>query len=243
MVGWIRDDEHSNQKALCLAFGSVLSWGSAKPYWLGAGPTRCQTQLMDIEHLLHPPTATAQLAHEVSERWSTPALHNHSVRSWVWAKTLGESIGLAFDEELLYVAALLHDLGVTETFDSHTVPFETAGGAVAAVFAAGAGWSPERRERVQQIIERHMWVSVDPEADAEGYLLEMATSLDVSAASPEKWDADLLRAVTAAVPRLDFSEGFAASIHSQATRKPASAAARLDGSGRIARGAEAWLEL
>jgi hypothetical protein len=36
---------------------------------------------------------------------------------------------------------MLHDIGLVKEFDSHTVPFEQAGGHVAWVFGAGAGLS------------------------------------------------------------------------------------------------------
>ena len=45
--------------------------------------------------------------------------------------------GLSFDTELLYVAALLHDLGQTAPFDAQQVPSEPAGGEVAWAFCAG----------------------------------------------------------------------------------------------------------
>jgi hypothetical protein len=196
-----------------------------------------------IDAILRPPTEASALALEVARRWSSPELTNHSLRSWAWARALGDSLRLDYDPELLFVAAMLHDLGVTAAFDSHTLPFETAGGAAAWVFAAGAGWPGARRNRVLKVIERHMWVSVDPEQDAEGYLLEAATSLDVAGADPQLWDPAVLAAVTARVPRLDFSARFADAIHDQATRKPECAAARLDRSGRIPAGAAAWTTL
>ena len=37
------------------------------------------------------------------------------------------------------VDALLHDVGLVTTFDSHTLPFEEAGGHIAWVFGAAAG--------------------------------------------------------------------------------------------------------
>ncbi len=193
-----------------------------------------------LHSLLAPPSETAALALETVRRWSAPALTNHALRSWAWARLRAEALGLDHDPELLFVAAMLHDLGVTPAFDAHEVAFESAGGAVAWAFAAGAGWAPERRERTREVIERHMWVSVDPEQDAEGHLLEVATSLDVSGATPELWDAATLRAVTARHPRLDFTAHFAGCIRAQAARKPESPAARLDASGRIDAGGEVW---
>ncbi|KZV70529.1 hypothetical protein PENSPDRAFT_685383 [Peniophora sp. CONT] len=195
---------------------------------------------IDVETLINPPTSTASAALSVARAYSSPALVNHCLRSWIWASSLAETQGTMFDRELLYVATMLHDLGVTPHFDAHEVAFEEAGGAVGRVFAAGAGWSEQRQRRVAEIIERHMWTSVDKNTDPEGYLLEVATSLDVSGVALEMWDIQLRKAVIEKIPRLDFSQTFVHSIHEQAIRKPNSQAARLDKSGRVLSGGEAW---
>lgn len=197
----------------------------------------------DIDELLRPPTATAALALEAAERWCSPAVLRHSLRSWAWARALADADGLEYDAELLFTAAALHDIGVAEPFDAHRTAFEVAGGAAAWVFATGAGWPAERRVRLQEVIERHMWVEVDPTLDIEGHLLEVATSLDVAGVGASRWDARLLRAVTERLPRAEFALEFDTAIRDQADRKPASAAARLAHSGRIADGERTWLSL
>lgn len=196
--------------------------------------------VVDVDSLLAPPTPTAGLAREVAREWETDALFNHSLRSWVWASALGDSLGLDYDAELLYVSSLLHDIGVADRFDSHRIAFEVAGGAAGWTFAAGAGWDVARRVRVAEVIERHMWAEVDPEFDVEGHLLEVATSLDVGGAEFDKWDPQVLLAVVDAVPRLDFADSFAASIHDQAVRKPHSNAVRVDTNARARVGGEKW---
>lgn len=195
---------------------------------------------LDLDTLLTPPSPVSARALDVVRAWSSPALVHHCLRSWVWASLLAPRVGLDPDRELLFVATMLHDLGVTPTFDAHTAPFEDAGGAVGSVFATGAGWDPARARRVGEVIERHMWTSVDPALDVEGHLLEVATSLDVSGVGFELLPEEALRAVTAALPRLDFSASFDGLIHQQAHRKPTSAAARLDGSGNVAAGGARW---
>jgi len=195
-----------------------------------------------VTSLLTPPTATAALALEVLEKWSSPELVNHCLRSWVWAQRLAETMALDHDPELLFVAAMLHDLGVAPHFDALAVPFEDAGGAVAFTFATGAGWSPRRRSRVEEVIQKHAMRSVDPLSDAEGFLLEAATSLDVSGSGWERWDAAFVRAVGLALPRLDFARSFGAAMHEQALRKPHSEAARFDAGGGVARGEAFWAE-
>src|SRR3954454_6517871 len=112
---------------------------------------------MTPDELAPAPTAATRAAREVVGRYSSAALVNHCERSYLWSAALGRLSNVAFDSELLYVASMLHDLGLVDAFDNHSAPFEDAGGDVGWVFAAGAGWSAQRRERVKEIIVRHMW--------------------------------------------------------------------------------------
>jgi len=58
------------------------------------------------------PTATAALA--VATRFYTPALLNHCVRSYLWGTMYGAAHGITYDDELLYVSAMLHDISLTD---------------------------------------------------------------------------------------------------------------------------------
>jgi hypothetical protein len=179
-----------------------------------------------VARLLVPPTGVAARAREVTAAHASPALLGHSERSWALAAELGRSESVEFDAELLFVASLLHDLGLVPSFDAHAVDFEHAGGAVARVFAAGAGWPEPRQRRLAEVIERHMWESVDVALDPEAHLLERATSLDVSGTGGAAWDAAFVASLVVAVPRLGFAAQFAAAIGDQAERKPAGQAGR-----------------
>ena len=92
-----------------------------------------------------PVSAAATAALAVATEYCSPALLNHSVRSYLWAAEYARRHDIEVDHELLYVAAVLHDLGLVAPFDSHLIEFEHAGGHVAWVFAAGAGWPVGRR--------------------------------------------------------------------------------------------------
>ena len=186
---------------------------------------------MRLEDLPGPDTAATRAAAEVLHRYSVPALVNHAVRSWWWAASLGLAEGIDFDPELLRVAALMHDLGLEDPFDSARLPFEEAGGQLAWVFGAGAGWSPHRRDRLAEIIVAHMRDDVDPVADPEGHLLERATALDISGRAVATWPAALRAEVLAARPRLDLAAVFTRCFADQAARKPGSAAAAAMRSG------------
>ncbi|MFN8167559.1 MAG: hypothetical protein U0S36_02105 [Candidatus Nanopelagicales bacterium] len=178
-----------------------------------------------------PDSAVARAAYEVSATYSSPALLHHCRRSYVWAAALGDTRGIAYDAELLYVSAMLHDIGLVETFDNATLDFADSGGHVAWVLGAGAGWPVERRTRAHEVIVRHMWDSVDVEMDAEGYLLEVATGLDISGRNPQWWPDELRADVLDHIPRLGLATEFTACFRSQAARKPESSAAAAVASG------------
>jgi hypothetical protein len=182
---------------------------------------------MSSHNMASPDTAAAVTANQVARRYCSSALYAHSVRSYLWGVAYADREGLRFDGELFYVAAMLHDIGLTQPFDAHRMPFEEAGGQVAWVFAVAAGWADDRRNRVAQVIEKHMWPSVDPSEDAEGHLLEVATGIDISGRGLDLIPLDLQTDILAAWPRFDLAAEFTECLRAQAERKPTSRAADL----------------
>ncbi len=182
-----------------------------------------------------PDTGATNAALEVSSKYCSPALFNHSVRSYLWSRSYATADGIDFDAELLGVAALLHDIGLTEVFDSHTVAFEESGGQLAWVFGAAVGWPAARRNRVAEIIVLHMRDMVSTSQDPESHLLQVATSFDVSGRYAERFPERLRDDVLARYPRLGFGAAFLDLCTKQGSRKPASAAAELIRGGLAAR--------
>ena len=189
---------------------------------------------MKLNHFSRPETTATRAALEVAAEYLSEALLNHSIRSWYWA------VGFAavedrtgFDAELLYVAAILHDVGLAEEFDNHTLSYEHAAGHVARALTAGAGWETQRRTRALEVIVRHNWPEVDPLLDVEGHLLEVATGLDISGARPDVLPMAFQREVLQRYPRLGLAAEFGACVTDQASRKPTTAAARLVAGGLV----------
>ncbi len=183
---------------------------------------------MHIEDFPAPDTAAARAAVSLAERYQSPAITAHAVRSWYWAAGFAALDGLTgVDHELLWVAALLHDIGTVTEFDAHTVSYEHAGGHVAVALTTGAGWTVERQQRVLDVVVRHNWPSVDVGLDLEGHLLERATGLDVSGAGADLLPEPYLREVLAVHPRGSLAAEFGACVVDQAARKPDTAARRL----------------
>ena len=182
-------------------------------------------------------TPAAEAALVVATRFYSPALLNHCVRSYLWGEMYGAAHDIPVDEELLYVAAMLHDIGLTEAFDTYKAPFEVAGGDLAWVFGVATGWSPDRAARASEIIVLHMRDDVPATVDPEAHLLQVATAWDVAGRRPEEFPPDARADVLADYPRLGFGAEFLACFQDQARRKPDSAAASSianDAAGRIA---------
>jgi hypothetical protein len=169
------------------------------------------------------PAATAALS--VASRFYTPALLNHCVRSYLWGATYASAHGIAFDDELYYVSALLHDIALTDPFDSHRMPFEEAGGDLAWVFGVAAGWPADRAARAMEIIVLHMRDDVSSAADPESHLLQVATSWDVVGKRPEEFPTEVRAEILSRYPRNGFGAEFLACFQDQARRKPDGAAA------------------
>ncbi|MET9464831.1 HD domain-containing protein [Streptomyces sp. NPDC006544] len=176
-------------------------------------------------------TPSGRAAREIAAEYADAALLNHSVRSYAFAAEYADRHGLSYDRELLYVSSLVHDLGLTAPFDSHTLPFEEAGGHVARVLTAGLGWPAERRARAEEIIVLHMRDDVTAAEDVESHLLQVGTSADVSGLGLADFDPAFTAGLLAEYPRLGFGDAFFALVADQAVRKPQCAAAAYVASG------------
>jgi len=79
------------------------------------------------EHQLQPPDSSlCKSAERLAEAAYEPHLLGHGYRTWAFAQAVAQHEGLRPDPEALYVAALLHDLGLTERFKGPS-PFELRG--------------------------------------------------------------------------------------------------------------------
>jgi hypothetical protein len=197
---------------------------------------------MNLDDLVMPDSYACASAHEVAATYCSPALLNHSIRAYVWAAAHAALNDIGFDPELLYMSALLHDIGLVREFDNHTLPFEDAGAHIAWVLGAGLGWPVERRRRAGEIIVRHMWDAVPVADDPEGHLLERSTGVDISGRGVEDFPASFQDEVLAAYPRLGLGDEFIACFRDQARRKPDSRAAQLVANGIADRIAENALD-
>lgn len=188
-----------------------------------------------------PDSAVARKAEELIREAAPDFLTNHSFRSYAWSVALADRDDVRYDAELLYVAALLHDIGLVARFDQGG-SFEDDGAEAAARFAGEQAWTAERREALAEAIRLHMAAEIALDDGPEAYLLWHATGLDVRGHRLGEIDPREVTAVLASYPRLDFKRGFAGLFADQAERKPDCQVADLMRSGFAERIAAAPFE-
>ncbi|WP_334189301.1 hypothetical protein [Noviherbaspirillum sp.] len=192
---------------------------------------------VDLASLRIPDSGTAQQAERLMRGLSPLWLANHCMRTYLWGAISAQARGIRFDEELLFVASALHDLGLTPRHACHeedarcAACFAVEGARAAAQFAHDAGWPDERRHRLSEAISLHLNVRVGLRHGAEAHLLHAGAGMDVVGAGRRRLHPDTIGQVVQAYPRLGFKESMVATMKAQAKRSPRSRAGFLMGVG------------
>jgi hypothetical protein len=179
-----------------------------------------------------PDSAFARRAEELLEDAAPRFLVNHSVRSYAWAVELAWHDDLRFDPEILYVSALLHDIGLVPAYDIGGC-FEVDGAIAAERFALEGGQAPARARAIYDVIALHMDETLPPDPASEVVLLWDSTGVDVTGYRMADVRPEAIPEVVAAYPRLDFKREFAALFVNQASRKPMCRVAEMVSTGKL----------
>jgi hypothetical protein len=172
-----------------------------------------------------PDSRAAREAEEHCRELSSESLFNHCLRTYVWAALLGRRDRLDWDDELLYVACLLHDLGITPAHDGREPGvhcFAVEGARAADAFLAGSGWEEPRRDRVAEAICLHNNPQVPSSRGIEAHLLSRGAGYDVVGRSFRSVPVDLRERELARHPRLGFTAEMERHMREQARKRPRS---------------------
>jgi HD domain len=172
----------------------------------------------DLDKLNVPDTRAARHAEDICRAVCDAPLVNHSYRTYAWGALLGVAERRAFDAELLYVAALLHDIGLTERFDRGGC-FESDGADAANELLIEVGWPSDRAQSAARAIYLHMH-EVDEADGPEALLLSCGASLDVTGRRFDEIDGRARNWTLDVYPRASFKQRFLELLSDQAARKP-----------------------
>lgn len=163
-------------------------------------------------------TKIATTATELSKAVSPPYLFNHSVRTFLFGSLVGRALGQRFDEELLYLACILHDLGLTERFAGE-LPFEIQGAEAAKDFLKQHEYSTERTAIVWDGIAMHA-SRIGQFKQPEISLVGEGAGADVLGPDFSQVTRSQVEEIIKAFPRLKFKDSFVASCATVVRRYP-----------------------
>jgi len=128
-------------------------------------------------------------------------LFQHSRRVYWWGALLGQRRGLQYDPELLYAAAMFHDIGITPHYHGSQLRFEVDGANAARDFLRGHGIAEHDIEKVWLAVALHTTPGIPEHMHPEVCLVQAGAGLDMAGREYESLTAPERAAVIAACPR------------------------------------------
>ncbi|MEV3871907.1 HD domain-containing protein [Streptomyces sp. NPDC049906] len=168
-----------------------------------------------------PDTEVAAAATEFVRDTTSELIYHHSRRVYFFGALQGARRGLGFDPELLYVAAMFHDVGLGEPHRSSGRRFEVDGADAARDFLRGYGLPEDSVRRVWTAIALHTTPGIPEHLEPEVALVTAGVEYDVLGIGYHDLADHLRTAVTAAHPRPDFKRRILGAFTDGIAPKPA----------------------
>ena len=179
-------------------------------------PTKPPAQVAGIPL---PDSALASAAVNLARSACPAFLFNHCMRTYLFGALLAERDSVPYDREMIFIAASLHDLGLTRRYASPRQPFEMDGADAAREFLLSRGVSEGRAELVWNAVAMHASVLVDHQPPQVA-LVGDGAGADVFGSELSTLPPERVRAVLAAFPRLSFNTEFRDLLIDHCHRKP-----------------------
>jgi HD domain len=167
-----------------------------------------------------PDSKIAREAAELVRQHQTETFFNHSVRTYVFGAMKGIRQNLKFDSELLYVAALFHDMGLVEAYETETKRFEVDGADAAREFLRSHGVPEPKADLVWEAIALHSTLGIPEYMRPEIALTQAGVAMDVVGRGFDEYTEQQRDQVIAAFPRHDFKNEFIQLQTRSALKKP-----------------------
>ena len=172
-----------------------------------------------IRHFSLPDSNIAERATRFVSEVAPQFLFYHSMRAFLFADALGKRDGLKYDRELLYLGAVLHDVGLSESFPGKE-RFEVEGADAARALVLEHGLAEEKAEIIWDAIALHTTVAVALRKQPEIALVALGTALDVSGRRLDELDPRTVADMLEVYPRSNFKEAAFELLVSYAKRHP-----------------------
>lgn len=178
--------------------------------------------MQDVAGITLPDSKLCTATMDYARRVSDPFLFNHVMRSYVFAEIAGQAQTARYDREVLFVSAVLHDLGLTDVVP-YRERFEVEGADAAKAFLSGLGMTDRDLDTVWDAIALHTSVGIAQRKGAEIAICQLGIAVDVGVVPLDLISGPLVAAVLEAYPRLGFKQAIVAALSGVHDRNPAAA--------------------
>lgn len=149
----------------------------------------------------------------------TTTLLNHVHRTWWFAEFLGRKREMKYDRELVYIASLLHDLGLSHDHAADK-RFEVDGADAAVRFLHTHDYPKPKADIVWDAIALHAAADIADRREPEVALVHFGAHVDVMGLRMDEISPQLIDDTLALYPRLGFKQAFTEALAEVARKKP-----------------------
>jgi hypothetical protein len=179
------------------------------------------TKVISVSGVTVPDSRLAREATELVRDTESPLLFNHSTRVYYFASLAGKRRDLKFDSELLYIAAMFHDMGLTSRYSSKSDRFEVDGANAAREFLRRHNIPQPELDTVWTAIALHTTPGIPQYMHPVVALLTNGVEMDVLGIAYSEFSEADREAIVAAYPRTEyFKEDIIQAFYDGIKRKP-----------------------
>jgi hypothetical protein len=157
---------------------------------------------------------------ELARERSEPYLFNHAMRSWLFAVILAQLKQTTHDGEVLAVTTILHDIGLSESFDG-PLRFEVEGANAARTFARNEGIDERRAQLIWDGVALNSTPSISLYKETEVALCTGGIGLDWGGFGYEAIPESQVAAIVEVFPRLEMKQQFTRAVCRIVETRPA----------------------
>ncbi|SCK11419.1 Predicted HD superfamily hydrolase [Variovorax sp. HW608] len=166
-----------------------------------------------------PDSDLARKAAALAKQAHTPTILNHVHRTYWFAEFLAKKREMKFDHELVYVASLLHDLGLSHDHAADK-RFEVDSADAASRFLHAHDYPSEKTSIVWDAIALHSAADIADRREPEVALVHFGAHVDVMGLRMEEISPQLIDDTLALYPRVGFKKAFTEALAEVARKKP-----------------------
>ena len=166
-----------------------------------------------------PDSELTRKATSLVERVHSKALLNHVHRTWWFAEFIGKQRGLTYDRELVYLAAMLHDLSLTDEFAADK-RFEVDSADAADRFLLENGYPKSKTELVWDAIALHTISGIADRKQPEVALIHFGANADILGLRLDEITPSLVDDVLTLYPRVGIKAAFTEALAEVIRKKP-----------------------